>query len=543
MSSGNGTVNGHANGYERIREAAARMRAESGGKGRRCDEPEPVVFTDPVPLVDQPPPPMPRNCMVGWIGAFADEVATALEVSREMTVMHALAALATAVQGRFTVRPEPGYFEPLCLFVAAADVSGSRKSATQRYFLDPFIAWERRQCAAVSEEVKRLTTRQQILDGQIKAKREHAKKLGGEELDAALKEIEELEAERPVIPALPRVYTGDCTVEHLGTMLAQQGERMAVWSDEGGFFDLLAGRYSNGVANLDLPLQAYSGSPVRVDRGSRASVILNHPVLTICLTPQPDVLKGLAARRDFRGRGLLARFDYVAPPSNLGFRTLQACPVRDQIANDYREAITSLLDLPPKMDGEQPVPYVLMLDADAHAEWKQLQHDVELMMQPKGKLDGLTDVGGKLPGQAARIAGLLHLAEHASVADTHLTIGAATMRRAVSIARTCLEHGLHVFGMMGVDDSLEIARRLWDEVVKLDKPAVTAREVWHPTRGKYPRMSMVDGGFDVLTERGWLVEQTDVSAGRGRPAKRRFLVNPKAMASGHFGHAASDRGV
>src|ERR1700730_11524107 len=108
---------------------------------------------------------------------------------------------------------------------------------------------------------------------------------------------------------MPRSWTQDVTPEKLGTLMAENGGRVGGISDEGGIFDILAGPDSKTAApNLDLFLQGHSGSPVRVDRGSRESVIIESPALTLVLTPQPDVLRSLSEHRAFRGRGLLARF-------------------------------------------------------------------------------------------------------------------------------------------------------------------------------------------------------------------------------------------
>jgi len=55
--------------------------------------------------------------------------------------------------------------------------------------------------------------------------------------------------------------------------MADNDEKMSVLSDEGGIFDILAGRYNGGIPNLDLFLQSHSGSSVRVDRGSSAITV------------------------------------------------------------------------------------------------------------------------------------------------------------------------------------------------------------------------------------------------------------------------------
>ena len=48
----------------------------------------------------------------------------------------------------------------------------------------------------------------------------------------------------PDDPVAHRVLTQDVTPEKLADLMAQNDERMANFSDEGGLFDIMAGRYS-----------------------------------------------------------------------------------------------------------------------------------------------------------------------------------------------------------------------------------------------------------------------------------------------------------
>ncbi len=111
--------------------------------------------------------------------------------------------------------------------------------------------------------------------------------------------------------------------------MAANGEAMSVLSDEGGIFDILSGLYSDGKANIDLFLQAHAGSPVRVDRKSGPPVFMERPVLSMGLTVQPQVIKSICGNKTFRGRGLLGRFLYAIPKSNIGSRaiSLGLCPL------------------------------------------------------------------------------------------------------------------------------------------------------------------------------------------------------------------------
>ena len=101
--------------------------------------------------------------------------------------------------------------------------------------------------------------------------------------------------------------------------MAEHGGDMALISDEGGIFETIAGRYNGGIPNLDLLLQSHSGSPVRIHRASREPIDMPCPVLTMGLSPQPDVLRGMVQKPGFRGVGYCTVSLYLAR-SQLGNR-------------------------------------------------------------------------------------------------------------------------------------------------------------------------------------------------------------------------------
>jgi hypothetical protein len=175
--------------------------------------------------------------------------------------------------------------------------------------------------------------------------------------------------------------------------MADNAEQMAIVSDEGGIFDILAGRYSNGVPNLDLFLQSHAGSPVRVDRGSRPAVVMENPALTMVLSVQPDLLNGLASKPGFRGRGLLARFLYMLPVSTLGRRQGDTAPVPDDVARDYNSGIEALLELPTEKE-----PRRLELSPDAYSEWFAFFQSVEREPPAGGRFEHICDWADKLTG-------------------------------------------------------------------------------------------------------------------------------------------------
>ena len=303
----------------------------------------------------------------------------------------------------------------------------------------------------------------------------------------------------------------DVTPEHLGTMLSDNGERLGIISDEGGIWDLMGGRYSNGIPNLDLFLKSHAGSFVRVDRGSRPSVCLQHPALTIAVSPQPDALRSMMKKPGFRGRGVCARGLYALPKSHLGYRHLQQHPVPKATSDAYEQGLMRLLKITPNVNADgQPEPFVLTLSGQAWRCWKSLQEDVEVRMRKGGDLAELTDWSSKLPGAAARIAGLLHCAETEDPIG-HREINADTMQRAVMLAAYLIEHAKAAFDLMGADEGLNIAKRLWEVIDKNRKIKFTARDAWNPLHNSIKTVSEAEPGFASLLDHNYITEPPQAS--------------------------------
>lgn len=523
--------NGHANGNG---QHPADRSIDLSPVKQETAEVKPADFGPPIPLDAKPVPALPDDIFGGWVAEMIGEVSLSTETPMELPATFALGAIATAVQGHFSVRPQSDYFEPLCLWPLCALPSGHRKTGVMMHMVAPLAAWEREQAGIVGAEIKAATSKRKSTEERVSYLRTQAKKQNDQgEREAMEAEIADLEANLPEIPTVPRLYTSDITTEHAGTMMAQNGERLSIITDEGGIFDTMAGRYSNGVANIDLYLQAHSASYVRVDRGSRPPVILNHPTLTLATSPQPSVLQGLTAKPGFRGRGLLARFLYSVPPSLLGFRELQAHPIPSHVLHAYESGLAALLNVPPRYEGERQVPYTLTLATQGWRSWKEFQHEVETMLRPGGKLEYLTDWGSKLPGAVVRLAGLLHCADYASCITDNREIGSGAMQRAISLGRYFIEHALAAFDMMGEDVGMEAARKLWKVIQANRKKVFTARDAWNPLRGSYKTVESAAAGFDSLIDHNYIVEMDDPGPRKaGRPPSRRYRVNPSLTEEG-----------
>ena len=481
--------------------------------------PPPEVWPELVPLDAPNLPRLDLEHLPGWAGDHARAIAADTETPPELAAGMVLVACATAAARRLRVMVKPGYFEPCNLWVVVALPPGNRKSAVQSAATAPLVAWERDQSKIMEPEIKRITSERKTMEARAKDKRNKAaKEKDAGKAEAFAREAADLEAELPEIPIQPQLWTSDATPERLGSLLAEHGECMAWLSSEGGVFDLLQGRYSNGIPNLDLVLKAHSGDAERVDRGSRPPVFLRSPRLSIGLSPQPAVLRGLAAKPGFRGRGLLGRFLYLLPPSPLGYRTLETVPVPESVRVAYTAGIRAMLDWEPATDehGDER-PHLLRLSKEAYAEWHAFAQAIEVQMQPGRELEHFTDWAGKAPGAAARLAGVLHGIRHAHGRPWEAVITAETMNDALEIMAVITRHSLAAMDMMGADPTIAAARHVWDWIERGRLPRFTVREAFNALRGTFPRVQRVREALEALEERGYVEIMEPPREGPGRP--------------------------
>ncbi len=517
------------------RQAQKRNSGDCGDIGDRISRATPPADDEWPELIELETTDLPRlraDILPGWAGAFAQALAVATETPPELATGLTLAATAVPCARRLQVQVSHGHREPSNLWLAVGLPPGNRKSAVHAACCAPLIEWEREATASMAQEIREAESQAKTLQARANAARANAARAKEHyEVLAAAGEAAELEAQIQPPPSAPQLWTSDATPERLGAMLADQGECLAWLSSEAGIFDLLAGRYSKGIPNLDLVLKAWSGDPERVDRGGRPPVYLASPRLTVGLSPQPEALRGLANQPGFRGRGLLGRFLYLLPPSPLGYRDLGAhregAYVPDPVTRAYREGIRAMLDWPPALDAEgREQPYLLTLSRAGYGEWLDFARAVEQGLRPGGEYEHVPDLAGKIPGGAARIATVLHGIEYAHGRPWESEISLATMERALEIAAACLRHGQAALLLMGGDPGVSQAQRVWAWLQRGRRTEASLRDAYQALKGSFPRVSALVSALELLEERGYLFLATPESTGAGRPPSPRIIIRP-----------------
>lgn len=483
-------------------------------------------WPDLVPLNTPILPRLDTTWLPAWAGDFARALSASTETPPELAAGMVMAICATAAARRLNVKINNGYLEPCNLWFVVALPPGNRKSAIVSAAASPLVDWERQQRDILAPKIRTLTSDYKTMEARTKELRTQAAREKDEmkAREIALKAAE-LEDSLPVIPAPPQLWTSDATPERLGSLLVEQNECMGWLSSEGGVFDLLQGRYSNGIPNLDLILKAHSGDAERVDRGSRSPVILHNPRLSFGLSPQPDVLRGLAAKPGFRGRGLLGRFLYLLPPSPLGFRKLAFEPIPIHVRQSYEEGLQAMLNWSPVFDESgREIPHPLVLSDSAFKAWHDFALSIETRMKPGGDLEQYTDWAGKAPGAAARIAGVLHGIRHAHETPWQHPITTQTMIEALKIMEVITHHTLAAFNIMGADHSMAAAFKVLNWIKRSRLSRFTIRKAFNELRGSFPRVADLRNALDTLEERAYIKIIELPKDGPGRPPSPQVLV-------------------
>lgn len=472
------------------------------------------------------PPDIPATLLPGWLGEYVKAVSDNTQTPPGLAVMLSLSVVATCLQKRFVISPYgDDYKEPLNIWTATSLPPASRKTAVISALTGPIDQWEKGQAEIMEDDI-RLTKIK--IAGNKKRIDELTRKVSRMEKpkdrEKIFHEIAQIEKDTPKELLPPQLWTSDVTPEELQMLLAKHGEKMALLSDEGGIFEIMAGLYSEGRANLDIFLQAHAGKGMRVNRASREAH-LNAPALTFGLAIQPSIVAELSrgSKKRFRGNGALARFLYCLPKNNIGTRNVREhILVPDSVKSQYQFEISNLLNISPMTDSSgHEQPRELKLDPDALESWLTFSQEVEDKQGPAGEYETIQDWTGKLPGATLRIAGLFHVVEHSG---STLTVNEQTMERAIELSKLLIEHAKAAFDLMGADKATDDAKAVYRWIVKKQNHTFTQRECHNSLQSRFPKVDSLKTALEDLQKRTIISKPIKESTG-GCPSTH-YAVNP-----------------
>jgi putative DNA primase/helicase len=492
-------------------------------------------WTEPILFDSKSVPRLSPELFPKQLSNYVMAVSETVQVPVELVILLTLPMLATAAQRKFVIRPygNRDYFEPVNLWAVAVLPPASRKTEVYKRQVHAVVEWQRERAQELAGTVAEQAIMKDILEKRIMELKKRAAAAKDEhERGELAHEATELQKQIPAEIILPRLFAGDVTPERLQDLLAEQGGRMSILADEGGIFEVMAGLYNDGRANIDVFLGGHAGSPCVVERAGR-NVNLTNPALTFGLTVQPQIIRELSkgSKRKFRGLGCLARFIYAIPVSNIGSRDVRkGGTVPQELQAYYDGMIAGLLDVPLKLDEHgRDRPIVISLDTEAQELLYQFADYIEQNQGDGRRFESIQDWTGKLPGAAARIIALCHIAEFGITAGT-MTVSAALVKKVIEFCTNLIAHAQAAFDMM--QEGLELAdaksafkwlQRNWrsDEQGRF---YLHENELYRSGTFKNEGMQRCTKALEVLKERGIVSQQCKLKT-KGRSMNIRY-INP-----------------
>lgn len=483
----------------------------------------PDAWEDHVPFDELSTPDIPASLLPGVFGEFTKALAQTTETAESLSVMVVLGIISTIIAKRFSVSPKAGWYEPVNIYTMIALPPANHKTVVLNTCTKPFVDWEKEQALLHGAEIKRQYSERKTQEKIIEALRNKVAKIDDHnEQQQLINEIADKEAVLIDPPSLPQLFTNDVTPESLAALVHEQQGRLAIFSDEGGILETLAGLYSQGNANIDILLKGIDGGEVRIRRKDR-NISIN-PYLTIVLAIQPIILQNLAVKRAYMGNGTLERFLYVLPKSQLGYRTHDKPTLTFGLLGAYHDEINKLLNRY-VVSNE---PQILTLDPLAQQRWRLFQHHIETQLKPEGRLASCLGWGGKICGFVLRIAALLHVAKGNQ--PNNLVIEASTMQNAITIMELLTDHALAAFGLMGADQATEDAKVIYQWLKIRNQPSFTQSEILLAMRNKkLGRLERLQKALQILIAHHLISAPIKIPS---RKPTTLYYVHPNILANG-----------
>lgn len=476
-------------------------------------------------------PPFPFEALSPVFREWSTGMAAAFQVPVDLPAMLCLSVTAAASARKFTVQIRPGWVEPLNIYEVTALPPGGRKSAVYARATAPVYDYEERRREAEAKDrlraeadfkaaEKRLAVAN---DRRAQAKTGADRNEAQNEFEAALKHLDET----PKPAAAFRMIGDDITPEAVVKMMAEQDQRFAIFSAEGGLLRTLAGsRYSKTSApSFDALLKAHAGDPIAHDRKGSDPIAVRNPALTLGLCVQPQVLRDLANEPGARGVGLLARFAYSVPEDRTGAREIRAAPLPPDVDAVYRAGVTRLLEMP--MPAE---PVVLPFNIYADDLLAAFEAELEPRLGVDGDLRNVVDWASKLAGLVARIAAGLALSEHPG--ETPDFVEERHVEAAIQIGRYLLSHARLALLTATKNEDVVTAERILAWCDRRGIASFTPRDALKALRGgdaSVQNIGQIHPAISLLIETAHIRRADRVRNRKaGRPPKDQFEVRPAA---------------
>lgn len=478
---------------------------------------EPLLFDDTkMPVFD-------TNIFPPEIKKYVEELAEEMQTPIDLPGMSVLNVLSACLAGKFHVHPYGEWQEPLNLYEIYAMPPSSKKSPVHKAVTKYIREYEAHKIDQVKPDVLHKMGAKAAIEKRIEAlNAQYAKAKDNDSRDKILEEIGSLREEIDALEmgaVFPTYITGgDATPEKVAVLLNQNHERLAIISPEGNdLFSMMSGRYTE-KPNIDIYLSAFSQEPYIMQRMKRV-IKLDNPLLTIGLFVQNSVIQN--SDHAFKERGLLQRFLYCIPDSNVGHRKIRPKLMSDETKNAYKSITCKLMDYSPDKDIE------LALSSEADGVLRNMQAVNEQELGNEDADVSFIEWKGKLVGNILRIAGILHVTTHFKGEQTPSIIDEDTFSKAASMYYYLSAHAAKAFDISEGEADENDERKLFTFICELQKDGQIDRRQIQKNKNYFKSKA----GTKKLEAAEVALQQRKLIriAHEGKNRKKVYKINPLAL--------------
>jgi hypothetical protein len=385
------------------------MLQQAIGNARKMELEQPRPLIRPLP----PATVFPSHALGSILKPAADAIHHMTQAPFAICAQSVLAAATLCIQGLKDIQLPTGQVKPLSCFFLSVAATGERKSSCDLFALDPVRRHEEKMRAGYSQEHQDWLNRKDVHDKfRTDILRDKKNYRTADQKEAAIAEL----GPTPKAPWLPSMTCQEPTLEGLYLFMAKSLPSVGLFNGEGGQF--IAGHGMNEESKIRTATglsHFWDGTPVDRTRAADGYTLLAGKRLTIHLMAQPDIAATMLSDRSLLDQGLLSRFLVAAPDSAAGTRFFKERDHITQAAFDgYARHMTNILghDLPiNESEGDALKPQTLLFTEDARRLWIEFVNDIEIQLSPGGPLDHVRGLANKIPEHAARLGGVLAMAE------------------------------------------------------------------------------------------------------------------------------------
>lgn len=452
-----------------------------------------------------------------WVEACS----TATQTPTDLAGVLALSVMSAAVNGKVVAMVKRGWCQPLNLYAVVGLPSGERKSAVLAEATRPLYQHEDSLAETTAPLIVGARAKRTILQAAARDAQNAAVRAGGSNL-VLNNEVVRLEQELAAhhVPVRPQLVANDVTPSGLARLLHEQGERIALMSDEAEIVSLIR-------RGIDLLLKGYDAHPFRSNRATSEPILLNAPSIVLGAAIQPDVVGQLVASSELETRGLLARICFVLPHSRVGKRNAHAQEIPSKITAAYGEAVRDLLQIRAEMETHQrPVPNVVVFDDEARSAIDAYQDSLERRLADGGDLESIRRFALKHAGRVARIAALLHVAKRGLTAP----VDAEAVANATVLGHYFLQHAKRTLASPETNSVSMLATRILGWIQRSGMTFFSRKMCMDAVRAAHMRATDLDEPLQRLEHAGYIAPAAPPPrSGAGRPVGPYFQVLERAI--------------